>query len=135
MISCSVFVHNSSLAWSAHEKVAPFAFLSEGDEVEFDYSQGKRGIEAIKVSAVAQQSTRRKGTVVQFNDDKGYGFVLDNDPASIEGKQGVFSLFASVHLSNFPSNVSVMVHHNKIKGTGHKTLTCVRQVGAWPRKP
>ncbi|KAL8286146.1 hypothetical protein RQP46_004634 [Phenoliferia psychrophenolica] len=105
-----IFCHNTALAWSSGQKTAPFASLSEGDEVEFEYSQGARGIEAVKVTAVAQQSTRRKGTVVTFSDEKGYGFVMDNDPASIEGKQ-------------------VMVHHKKIKGeTGHKTLTVGQMV-------
>lgn len=94
----SVFCHNTSLAWSAHEKVAPFASLTEGDEVEFEYSQGARGTEAVKVTAVAQHSTRRKGTVVQFSDEKGYGFIMDNQPESIEGKQGA-SLFAPSYLS------------------------------------
>ncbi|ORY74989.1 hypothetical protein BCR35DRAFT_325864 [Leucosporidium creatinivorum] len=98
-----VFVHNSSLAW-AGDGSKEFASLSVGDEVEFEYIDGERGVEAVKVTATVQYSERRRGTVTAFNDEKGYGFAADSDPASLGNKE-------------------VLVHHKKIKSTArHKTL-------------
>jgi cold shock CspA family protein len=83
-----VFCHNSSLAWAGDDANGNFASLNEGDEVEFEYGDGPRGVEAIKVTGVAQISARRRGTVAAWNQEKGYGFAADDDPGSVDNKQG-----------------------------------------------
>lgn len=71
-----------------------------GDEVEFEYTDGERGVEAIKVTAVAQVLGRRRGTVTAFNDEKGYGFVADDDPETVGNKE---SESRSPQLPSLPS--------------------------------
>lgn len=91
----SVFCHNSSLAW-AGDGSKEFGSLAIGDEVEFEYIDGERGIEAVKVTAAVQYSDRRRGTVTAFNDEKGYGFAADSDPASLGNKEGPSELSPSL---------------------------------------
>lgn len=95
----AVFCHNSSLAW-AGDASKEFASLNVGDEVEFEYTDGERGVEAIKVTAVTQVLGRRRGTVTAFNDEKGYGFVADDDPETVGNKE---SELRSPHLLSQPS--------------------------------
>lgn len=84
----TVFCHNSSLVWSIEDGSKNWASLSAGDQVEFEYGRGERGVEALKVTAVAQFSTRRRGTVAVFHADRGFGFVTDDVPSEVDNKQG-----------------------------------------------
>ena len=124
----TVFCHNSSLVWSIEDGSKNWASLAAGDQVEFEYGRGERGVEALKVSAVAQFSTRRRGTVAVFHADRGFGFVTDDVPSEVDNKQGAAPTFLSgAGLIWLLLSPAVLVHHNQIKsGSGFKVLTPVR---------
>ncbi|KAI5480026.1 hypothetical protein MNV49_001991 [Pseudohyphozyma bogoriensis] len=95
----TVFVHANSLLSSGVSK------LHKGQEVEFEYRKSDKGLEAVNITASSSVvGLRRRGKIVNWSSQKGFGFVQDDHPEQFGGKQ-------------------ILIHKKKIRGTDGTALS------------